>query len=65
MGVFRVADYESDISFYKFKMADPISRPTFFKIIQKLQKLVYGGFWVADHESNIRFFKFNMADPIW
>ena len=33
-GVFWVADHESKIKFHKFKMADPIWRPKFYKIIQ-------------------------------
>ena len=65
-GVFGVADYESDVSFPNFKMADPIWRMTFLKNNEICLKLftreVFG---VAKNEYDIGFPKFKMADPIW
>ena len=60
-----VADYESDIRFSKFKMADPIWR-TQFKNCLDLSEIHYSGvLGIADYESGIRFSKINMADQIW
>ena len=53
--VYRVADYESEIRFSKFKMADPIWR-TQFKNCLVLSEIHYSGvLGVADYESGIRF----------
>ena len=67
--VFEVADYESSITFWKFKMADPVWRPGRKKNSQNsmiLAVITYIGFFeVTDYESSIGFWKFEMADPIW
>ena len=61
-GVFEVAYYEISITFWKFKMADPISRPDRKKNSQNSMILAVitciGVFEVADYESNIRFWTF-------
>ena len=58
IGVFEVADYESRITFWKFKIADPIWRPDRKKNSQNLMILAVitciGVSEVADYESNIR-----------
>ena len=62
MGVLKVANYESSIRFWKFKMADPIWRPDRKNNSQNSMILAVitciGVFEVADYESNIRFLKF-------
>ena len=62
IGVSEVADYESSITFWKCKMADPIWRPDRKKNSQNSMILAVitciGVSEVADYESNIRFWKF-------
>ena len=43
--VFRVADYESEVRFSKFKMADPIWRSKFKKKGKLMLNFGYKGFW--------------------
>jgi len=66
-GVFEVADYESEVRFWKFKMADPRRRPkskiflNFFFFETWYREV----FEVADYKFEVRFEKFEMADPRW
>ena len=68
IGVFEVADYESSIKFWKFKMADPIWRPDRKKNSYNSMLLAVitciGVLEVADYESSITFWKFKMMDWI-
>ena len=43
--VFGVADYESEVRFSKFKMADPIWRSKFSKKGKFMRNFGYKGFW--------------------
>ena len=60
-GVFWVADYESVISFYKSKMADPIWRSKISKIVQLLYPCIRN---LVNIHRNF-FLNKKMADPIW
>ena len=44
-GVFGVADYESKLKIYKFKMSDPIWRTKMQKVGLFRWNSVLGGFW--------------------
>ena len=43
--VFGVADHESEVSFAKFKMAEPRWRSKILKVNQIRSNLVHRGFW--------------------
>ena len=43
--VFGVADYESEVRFSKFKLADPIWRSKFSKKGKLMLNFGYKGFW--------------------
>jgi hypothetical protein len=64
--IFRVADYEFDIRFIKFKMADP-KWWTYCekKLSYCSESIYYKLFGVADYEFDIRFIKFKMAELKW
>ena len=58
--VFRVADYESELKVYKFKIANPIWRT-------KMEKKLSGfeNHPENDHESGLNIPEFRLADWIW
>ena len=58
---FGVTDYEFDIGFSEFKMADII----FWKVNDFRGTLYSKVFKVADYEFDIGFSEFKIADPIW
>ena len=68
---FLAADYESEVRFSKFKMADPIWQTNCFLILQiynfsdLLETRYSGVFGVADYEFEVSSKKFKMADPTW
>jgi hypothetical protein len=63
--LFGVADYELDIRFVKFKIADPKWRTYCEKKSYCPEIMYYKLFGVAAYKSDIKFIKFKMADPKW
>ena len=61
---FGVADYEFDIEFLQFKLADPIWRTQYFGNPTIFVGLYSQAFGVADNEFDIGFQFFEMADPL-
>ena len=64
-GIFRVADYEYEVTFAKFKMVDSRWRTKFLKVNQIRSNRYTGVFGVADYEYEVTFAKFKMVDPRW
>jgi hypothetical protein len=64
--LFGVADYELDIRFVRFKIADPKMAAYCEKKKSYCPKnMYYKLFGAAAYKSDINFIKFKMADPKW
>ena len=61
---FVIADYEFDLGFPFFEMADP-SNMGFWKLCDFCTTLYSGVLKVADYEFQIGCLAFNIADRIW
>ena len=62
---FEVADYEFDIRFSEFKIADPICKTIFWEPNDFRGTLYSKVSEIADCEFNIGFPYFELAGPIW
>ena len=63
-GVFRVADYKSELTIQKFKMADRIWRTKMQKVTWLGWNSVLASFRITDYEFEINIQKLKMTDPI-
>ena len=63
--VFGVADYWSELRIKKFKMANPVWRKKFKKLLDSDNIWYAGMFGVADYKSELKNQKFKMAGSVW
>ena len=64
-GVFEVADYKSELITHKYKIADPIWRKKWKKLLVCDEISYSGVFRVADYEFKLKIKKFKIADLMW